>query len=256
MKNSVWAVLAAFLWMASPAGGDPGDERILLAKDAARSGDRNRLALYAPPTGHPLDPYPEYWALSAHVARPGDINPLPILDFLERQRGSLLAERLRGEWLRALGKRGEWDTLAAEFPAMEQPEQDVKCYHLQARLGLGDAAALDDARPLWFSLVDTPESCIPVLQALVREARVSPDETWSRVRRLMEAKRFAGARAVAAWLPADQWRPRRSPLAVVIGLPIVPIDGAEGFGEAVRLRDAARAEILQRCGEPAVVSDT
>ena len=97
MKNSVWAVLAAFLWMASPAGGDPGDERILLAKDAARSGDRNRLALYASPTGHPLDPYPEYWALSAHVARPGDINPLPILDFLERQRGSLLAERLRGE---------------------------------------------------------------------------------------------------------------------------------------------------------------
>jgi soluble lytic murein transglycosylase len=103
MKNSVWAVLAAFLWMASPAGGDPGDERILLAKDAARSGDRNRLALYAPPTGHPLDPYPEYWALSAHVARPGDINPLPILDFLERQRGSLLAERLSG-WHNARGR--------------------------------------------------------------------------------------------------------------------------------------------------------
>jgi soluble lytic murein transglycosylase len=134
---------------------------------------------------------------------PGRHQPARILDFLERQRGSWLAERLRGEWLRSLGKRGEWDTLAAEFPAMEQPEQDVKCYHLQARLGRRPAA-LDDARPLWFSLVDTPESCIPVLQALVREARVSPDETWSRVRRLMEAKRFAGARAVAAWLPADQ----------------------------------------------------
>ena len=158
MKNSVWAVLAAFLWMASPAGGDPGDERILLARDAARSGDRARLTALVPPTGHPLDPYPEYWALSAQLARPGDINPLPILDFLERQRGSLLAERLRGEWLRALGKRGEWDTLAAEFAGMEQPEQDLKCYHLQARLGRGDAAALDDARPLWFSLVDTPDS--------------------------------------------------------------------------------------------------
>ena len=204
MKNSVWAVLAAFLWMASPAGGDPGDERILLARDAARSGDRARLAALVPPTGHPLDPYPEYWALSAQLARPGDINPLPILGFLERERGSWLAERLRGEWLRALGKRGEWDTLAAEFAGMEQPEQDLKCYHLQARLGLGDVAALDDARPLWFSLVDTPDSCVPVLQALVREARVSPDETWTRVRRLMEAKRFAGARAVAAWLPADQ----------------------------------------------------
>ena len=51
-------------------------------------------------------------------------------------------------------------------------------------------------------------------------------------------------------LSVEPRRPRRSPLAVVIGLPIVPIDGAEGFGEAVRLRDAARAEILRHCGEP------
>jgi len=57
---------------------------------------------------------------------------------------------------------------------------------------------------LWFSLVDTPESCIPVLRALVQEARVSPDEIWSRVRRLMEAKRVTGARAVAARLTAEQ----------------------------------------------------
>lgn len=57
-------------------------------------------------------------------------------------------------------------------------------------------------------------------------------------------------RGSRAWLPADQWRPRRSPLAVVICPPVLPIDGAEGFGEAVRLRDAARAEILRHCGEP------
>ena len=108
MKNSVWAVLAAFLWMASPAGGDPGDERILLARDAARSGDRARLASLVPPTGHPLDPYPEYWALSAQLARPGDINPLPILGFLERERGSWLAERLRGDSEDLLHKATGW----------------------------------------------------------------------------------------------------------------------------------------------------
>ena len=42
MKNSAWAVVAAVLWMALPASGDPGDERILQARDAARAGDRNR----------------------------------------------------------------------------------------------------------------------------------------------------------------------------------------------------------------------
>jgi len=204
MKNSAWAVLAAVLWMAMPAGGDPGDERILLAKDAARTGDRHRLALNAPPTGHILDPYPEYWALSNQLARAGDVDFERIRDFLQRNAGSWVAEKLRSEWLRSLGKRGEFGPLLAEYPKLEQPEQDIKCYHYQARLYSGDPALLEEVRPLWFSLVDTPASCIPVLQALVSEGLISPDETWGRVRRLMEAKRNTGARAVANWLPPDQ----------------------------------------------------
>ena len=204
MKNSAWAVLAAVLWMAMPAGGDPGDERILLAKDAARTGDRHKLALNAPPTGHVLDPYPEYWALSNQIARAGDVDFERIRDFLQRNAGSWVAEKLRSEWLRSLGKRGEFGPLLAEYPKLEQPEQDIKCYHHQARLYSGDPALLEEVRPLWFSLVDTPASCIPVLQALVSEGLISPDETWGRVRRLMEAKRNTGARAVANWLPADQ----------------------------------------------------
>jgi len=204
MKNSAWAVLAAVLWMAMPAGGDPGDERILLAKDAARTGDRHKLALNAPPTGHVLDPYPEYWALSNQIARAGDVDFERIRDFLQRNAGSWVAEKLRSEWLRSLGKRGEFGPLLAEYPKLEQPEQDIKCYHYQARLYSGDPALLEEVRPLWFSLVDTPASCIPVLQALVSEGLISPDETWGRVRRLMEVKRSAGARAVANWLPADQ----------------------------------------------------
>ena len=204
MKNSAWAVLAAVLWMAMPAGGDPGDERILLAKDAARTGDRHRLALNAPPTGHILDPYPEYWALSNQLARTGDVDFERIRDFLQRNAGSWAAEKLRSEWLRNLGKRGEFGPLLAEYPKLEQPEQDIKCYHYQARLYSGDPALLEEVRPLWFSLVDTPASCIPVLQALVSEGLISPDETWGRVRRLMEAKRNTGARAVANWLPPDQ----------------------------------------------------
>ncbi|WP_300437625.1 lytic transglycosylase domain-containing protein [Zoogloea sp.] len=190
--------------MAMPAGGDPGDERILLAKDAARTGDRHRLALNAPPTGHVLDPYPEYWALSNQIARAGDVDFERIRDFLQRNAGSWAAEKLRSEWLRSLGKRGEFGPLLAEYSKLEQPEQDIKCYHYQARLYSGDPALLEEIRPLWFSLVDTPASCIPVLQALVSEGLISPDETWGRVRRLMEAKRNAGARAVANWLPADQ----------------------------------------------------
>ena len=69
MKNSVRAAIAAVLWAVLAAQADTGDERILAARDAARSGDRARLAAYAAPAGHVLDPYPEYWWLSAQVAR-------------------------------------------------------------------------------------------------------------------------------------------------------------------------------------------
>ncbi|MDD3352688.1 lytic transglycosylase domain-containing protein [Zoogloea sp.] len=203
MKNSLWAALAAVLWMAMPAGGDPGDERILLAKDAARAGDRVRLASQAQPTGHVLDPYPEYWVLSSQLAR-NEADPARLKDFLERNRDSWLAEKLRGEWLRGLGKRNEWGRFIAEYSELQQPEQDLQCYQHQVRISSGDPVVLAEVRPLWFSLVDTPESCIPVLRALVQEALVSPDEIWLRVRRLMEAKRLSGARAVAAWLPPEQ----------------------------------------------------
>ena len=54
-----------------------------------------------------------------------------------------------------------------------------------------------------------------------------------------------GTRSV---LRGGQWFPRRGPVSVTLGEPIV----AEGgdFSAAVRLRDAARAAILASCGEP------
>ena len=47
---------------------------------------------------------------------------------------------------------------------------------------------------------------------------------------------------------AGQWIPRRGPISVHIGIPISP-DG-EDFEAAIRLRDAARAVILDQCQEP------
>jgi hypothetical protein len=44
------------------------------------------------------------------------------------------------------------------------------------------------------------------------------------------------------------WYARRAPIAVTIGAPVTP-DGAD-WAATLRLRDRARAEILQHCGEP------
>jgi hypothetical protein len=56
---------------------------------------------------------------------------------------------------------------------------------------------------------------------------------------------FRGTRSV---LRADSWIVRRRPIEVAFGAPLAP-NGTD-WAAAVRLRDAARAEILRHCGEP------
>ncbi|MBD5803579.1 putative fatty-acid--CoA ligase fadD21 [Azoarcus sp. Aa7] len=49
-------------------------------------------------------------------------------------------------------------------------------------------------------------------------------------------------------LPDETWRPRRGPVTVTIGRPILP--RGKDWSAALALRDAARRDILQHCGEP------
>jgi acyl carrier protein len=55
-------------------------------------------------------------------------------------------------------------------------------------------------------------------------------------------------RGLRSVLRDGRWYPRRAPVSVTFGAPVVP-DG-EDWAAAVRLRDRVRAEILKHCGEP------
>ncbi|MGI9304941.1 MAG: AMP-binding protein [Gammaproteobacteria bacterium] len=58
----------------------------------------------------------------------------------------------------------------------------------------------------------------------------------------------AGIRGTRSILRSGYWFPRKGEVHVEIGPSIGPTES--GFAGALRLRDAARAEILKRCGEP------
>jgi 1-acyl-sn-glycerol-3-phosphate acyltransferase len=89
-----------------------------------------------------------------------------------------------------------------------------------------------------------------------------PEGTLSRMPGLMAFHLGAFVAAVEAGLPVvpvtlrgtrsilrgDQWFPRRGAVSLHVGRPIPP-DGGD-FAAVLELRDAARAAILARCGEP------
>ncbi|MDP2133290.1 MAG: transglycosylase SLT domain-containing protein [Sulfuritalea sp.] len=179
-----------------PAFADRGDAALLLARDAFRNGERVRLGRQIEALqGHPLQPWAEYWALRLRL---DDGDASGVAEYLNRHAGAYLAEKLRGDWLRVLGKAADWDAFQRELPALSQPDAEVSCYAAQA------ARTADMVRPLWSSGQDLPRACETVVDHLVASGGLTVEEVWQRVRRLFEAKRVGAARNAAANQPAGE----------------------------------------------------
>jgi len=84
---------------------DPQDAAFLAARDAFEANHRPSLQRSAPKLkDHLLEPYVEYWQLfSGFLAHP----PKKFAPSF-RYPGSALAEQLRTDWLKVLGKSGRW----------------------------------------------------------------------------------------------------------------------------------------------------
>lgn len=178
------------------------DERFFAAREAFRLGERAKLeTIAAELNGHELEVYLDYWRLLADLR---GADAARIENFLARNDRTYVAEKLRAEWLKQLAKKQSWADFDAVYSKLEQPDNDLQCYALQSRRVRGDATMLDAAMSLWMTLVDTPESCVPVLEALIYEKRVLADDVWQRVRRQFEANRMGAARTTVQYLPTSQ----------------------------------------------------
>ena len=196
-------VVLLCLFLAFPLSAQEGrDGTYLAARDAFRAGDRARLDRAAAQIGnHELAPYVENYQLRMNMEQ-GD--PAALRSFLDRNERSYVAEKLRADWIRWLGRRGGWNEIDIQYPKLIAPEPDVTCYFQQARIAAGDKTVLDDAKKGWLTQMEPPEACQPVLEALVVDGRVTSDEVWERVRRQFEANRTGPAKRTLYYLPADQ----------------------------------------------------
>ena len=213
-------VLASSLIFASAAAfaAPSNDDRFLVARDAFRSGDRAKLERVAPELkGHDLEAYVDYWLLLGRL--PDQLDPAIAREFLAKHERTYIAEKLRSDWLKVLGKKQQWAEFDAEYSKIVAPDQELVCYALQSRRARSDASMLDDAMPLWLTLLEPPEPCYPVLEALIWEKRVIADEVWARVRRQFEANKIAAARYTTNYLPTSQ-TPTSAQLEAVIDRPM------------------------------------
>jgi len=212
--------LAAALAAAAPACAaklDPQDAAFLAARDAFEANHRTRLATLAPELrGHLLAPYVEYWQLFFKLpgAPAGDVR-----EFLSRYSGTALAEQLRADWLKVLGKSGRWELFQAEYPALSGDDPEVTCYMLLARWKREDPSVLGDFKPFWNAPRELPEGCLALARAIHKSGQLGSREAWERFRVLVAAGLMGAAKRAMEFLPRGEAIDARR-LATVIRAPV------------------------------------
>ncbi len=219
--SSLLRVLALAL-AAAQAFAQPADDLFIAARDAARAGDLKKLDALAPQLdGHPLQAYVDYWRLSGWLA---DVDPYELRAFFSKYPDSPLVDRLRADWLRQLGNAGAWDTFTAEFAKLPQPDTELVCFNLQARLARGDSKALPAARPLWLTGALQPDGCGPVFEQAIAAGEITGHDLWARLRLALEANNLPLARRINL-LPADGQLFRQKTLDAAADNPLRHLNG-------------------------------
>jgi soluble lytic murein transglycosylase len=192
----IWAIFCLLGGTATLAA---GDQAVLGAYDAYNAGDALRFARYAKDLeGHPLAPWIAYWGLSMRLE---DASLAEVREFLERYKGTYVAEQLRGEWLKVLGKRGEWAEFEHERALYGREDLEIDCYGWLRRLEQDEAAAAEEAmQVMWREPRELPEGCGRLADRLAQTGRISATEVWSRARVLFQAAQITAAKTALGYL--------------------------------------------------------
>ena len=193
--------LLLFLWLFAGNALAAADDDFLAARDAFRAGDAAKLAVFAQRLKQtPLEVYTAYYQLRLKLET-ADINE--IRAYLARPEDTPLIDRMRSEWLKVLGKKQQWDLFDAEYPHLIVQDSELACYELQSRMRT-QQAVLHEARGLWFTAKDMPDSCGVLFDAAISSGVISQQDIWQRQKLALEAGNVQLAKTLAVKLTGER----------------------------------------------------
>ncbi|MBS0423310.1 MAG: lytic transglycosylase domain-containing protein [Proteobacteria bacterium] len=199
MKNFLFALILLAYAGTSMAN---QDSDFLGAREAFQSGNAKLLDDYAARLQrHVLWPYVEYYQLRMALRI---TDTAQIRSFLARYDGDLVADRLRSDWLKILGKNQQWPLFEAQYALLANKDTELLCYHYQHRLHRRDNTTLTGARSIWFTPSSLPDSCAPVFQVLIDNKQVTPEDVWRRIRLALEEGQTGVATHANRYLPGHE----------------------------------------------------
>lgn len=178
------------------------DDDFLAARDAFRAGDDTKLNILAQRLKHSLlEVYVAYYQLRLELDT-ADVGAIKA--YLARPDDTPLIDRMRSEWLKTLAKKQQWELFDSEYPRAIVEDAELACYGLQSRLRSRGAGVLREARDLWFSARDLPDSCTVLFDAAIDAGVISQQDIWQRLKLALEAGNVQLAKSVVGRLTGNR----------------------------------------------------
>lgn len=182
--------------IANPSFAAIGDEDFLLARAAYNQKNAIALSEYTQQLQHQeyiLAPYAEYWLMLLSLS---EADNQTVVDFINTYSEYPFADKLRGEYLKKLGKEQDWTAFAAEFANYAQEDAAVACYATEANAVFGDASSLEAAKPLWLQAKEQPSNCNNLYDRMQVANVLSEEDIWARFRLAIVDNRMTLAKGI------------------------------------------------------------
>ena len=163
-----------------------------------KQGKFNSFRLYATKlSGYPLFPYLKFYEMRRRLsfAKASEIR-----NFLHEHERLPVAERLRHQWIRHLGKRGDWQTIVDIYrPPRMLEGKKMKCYYAQALIHTQQLDTLMQLLPdLWLVKFSQPKQCDFVFNWAFSNNAIDDQLIWKRlllvIRKNSGLTRYLGGR--------------------------------------------------------------
>lgn len=143
-----------------------------------------------------LAPYADYWLMLLRLEKAPNED---VESFLAKYGNYPFAERMRGEWLKKLGKQQDWQTFFEQYSNYKRDDIAVQCYALFGRSiaeGAGSELAAQ-TRKLWMTTTDLPSSCNPLFDTMQKAGALTSEDLWARLRLALQNGKLSLAKNIA-----------------------------------------------------------
>ena len=150
-------------------------------------------------SGYILKPYLDYERIKQNLKRSSDQT---LIDFIQQNPRSLLAENINSDLLVRYAKQGKWRSVL-KFYREGQGGIKAKCSGLEAKIrttnGNNLKTALNQSMQLWLSGNSRPNNCNSLFSLLRQKSLINDAKAWQRITLAMKAGKTSLSKSLAKY---------------------------------------------------------